>query len=92
MYTSSSSNHHSIDRRINLADTAGDSGAGSPPAGAVDSARTKATLGESRPDLASVGTAGEGTVSVEDGVTGLDEVGVAGLAVWELAIYSMIQL
>ena len=81
MYTSSSSNHHSIDQTINLADTAGDSGAGGPPAGAVDSAGTKATLGESRPDLASVDTTGEGTVSVEDGVTGLDEGGVARLAV-----------
>jgi hypothetical protein len=92
MYTSSSSNHHSIDQTINLADTTGDGGAGSPPAGAVDSAGTKATLGESRPDLASVGTAGEGTVSIEDGVTGLDEVGVARLAVWVLVSCLMVKL
>jgi len=92
VYTSSSSNHHSIDQTINLADTAGDSGAGGPPAGAVDSAGTKATLGESRPDLASVGTAGEGTVSIEDGVTGLDEVGVARLAAWVLVFCSMVRL
>lgn len=65
---------------INLADTTGDSAAGSPPAGAVDSAGTKATLGKSRPDLAKVGTAGEGAVGVEDGVASLDEVRVAGLA------------
>ena len=84
MYTTCTPRHQiirSIDQSINLADTTGDSGAGSPPAGAVDSAGTKATLGESRPDLASVGTASEGAVGVEDGVTGLDEVGVARLAV-----------
>ena len=84
MYTTSSCNHainRSVDQSINLADTTGNSGASSPPARTVDSAGTKATLGESRPDLASVGTAGEGTVSIEDGVTGLDEVGVARLAV-----------
>ena len=95
MYISSSSNHQihrSIDRTINLADTTGNSGAGSPPAGAVDSAGTKATLGESRPDLASVGTASEGAVGVEDGVTGLDEVGVARLAVWVLVSCLMVKL
>jgi len=81
--------NQSTGQSVNLADTAGDSGAGSPPARAVDSAGTKTTLGESRPDLASVGTAGKGTVSVEDGVTGLDEVGVAGLAVWTSVIYSV---
>jgi hypothetical protein len=68
---------------INLADTAGDGGAASPPAGAVDGARTKATLGESGPDLAKVGTAGEGTVGVKDGIAGLDEVGVARLTGWK---------
>lgn len=62
-----------------LADTTGDSRAGSPPAGAVDGAGPKTTLGETRPDLASVGTAGESAVGVEDGVAGLDEVRVAGL-------------
>jgi hypothetical protein len=67
----------------NLADTTGDGGAACPPAGAVNSARTEATLGESRPDLASVGTAGKSTVGVEDGVTSLDEVRVAGLALWK---------
>jgi hypothetical protein len=76
--------------QINLADTTGDSGAGSAPAGAVDSAGTKATLGESRPDLAGVGATSESTVSIEDGVTGLDEVGVAGLAVWESVVCSII--
>jgi hypothetical protein len=81
-----------INQSINLADTAGNSGAGSPPAGAVDSAGAKTTLGESRPDLASVGTAGKGTVSVEDGIAGLDEVGVAGLAVWKLAVYSVVKM
>ena len=73
--------NRSINQSINLADTTGDGGASSPPARAVDSAGTKATLGESRPDLASVGTTGESTVSIEDGVTGLDEGGVARLAV-----------
>ena len=79
----------SIDQSTDLADTTGNSGAGSPPAGAVDSAGTKATLGKSRPDLAGVRATSESTVSVEDGVTGLDEVGVAGLAVWTSVIYSV---
>jgi hypothetical protein len=65
---------------INLADTTGDSSAASPPASAVNSTGTKTTLGESRPDLASVGTASKSTVGVEDGITSLDEVGVARLA------------
>lgn len=62
-----------------LAHTAGDSAAGSPPAGAVHSTRTKATLSETRPDLASVGAASESAVSVENGVTGLDESRAARL-------------
>lgn len=94
MYTNiivvKSSIAQSLNQSINLADTAGDSGAGSAPAGAVDSARAKATLGESRPDLAGVGATSESTVSIEDGVAGLDEVGVAGLAVWELVFYSIV--
>ena len=65
---------------VNLADTAGDGVATSPPGGAVHSTGSKTTLGKSRPDLASVGTTREGTVSIEDGVTSLDEVGVARLA------------
>lgn len=75
-----------------LADTTGDSGAGSAPAGAVDSTGTKATLGKSRPDLAGVGTTSESTVSIDDGVTGLNEVGVAGLAVWESVSRCIVKL
>lgn len=83
MYTTSSCNHaiNQPIKLIHLADTTGNSGASSPPAGAVDSAGTKATLGESRPDLASVDTTSECTVSVEDSITGLDKGGVARLAV-----------
>jgi hypothetical protein len=66
---------------INLADTTRNSSAASPPARAVDSTRTKTTLGETRPDLASVVTASKSTVGVEDGITSLDEVGIARLAV-----------
>jgi hypothetical protein len=84
--------NRSIAQSVNLADTTGDSGAGSTPAGAVDGAGTKATLGESRPDLAGVGATSESTVSIDDGVTGLDEVGVAGLAVWELVFCSITDL
>ena len=68
---------------INLADTTGDSAAGSPPAGAVDSTRSEATLGETRPDLAGVGATGKGAVGIENGVTGLYEVRVARLTVFE---------
>jgi hypothetical protein len=72
-------NHHPLTDSTNLANTARDSRASSPPAGAVHSTRSKATLGETGPDRASVGTTAEGAVGVEDGVAGLDEVGVAGL-------------
>ena len=68
---------------VNLADTARDGGAGSPSAGAVDSARSKTTLGETGPDLTGVGSAGKGAVGIENGVTGLDEVRVARLTVIE---------
>lgn len=64
-----------------LADAAGDGAASSPPAGAVHSTRSEAALSKARPDLASVCTAGEGTVSVEDSITGLDEGRVARLTV-----------
>jgi hypothetical protein len=70
-----------LQRSINLANTARNGRASSPPASAVNSTRTKTTLGETRPDRASVDAAGESAVGVEDGVTGLNEVGVAGLAV-----------
>jgi hypothetical protein len=78
MHTSSSSSF------IDLADTAGDSSAASSPASAVDSTRTKTTLGESRPDLASVGTSSKSAVGIKNSITSLDEVGVAGLAVRKL--------
>lgn len=71
--------HRSI--QLNLAHTAGDSSATSPLAGTVNRTGTQTTLGEALPDLASVGAAGESAVGVEDGVAGLDEVGVAGLSV-----------
>lgn len=41
---------------------------------------TESALGECLPDLTLVGCLGEVLVGVEDGVTGLNEVGVAGLA------------
>jgi hypothetical protein len=66
-----------------LADTARDGRAGSPPAGAVDSARSKTTLGETGPDLTGVGSAGEGAIGIEDGIAGLDKVGVTWLTVVE---------
>lgn len=40
---------------------------------------TETTLSESLPDLTLVGTLGEVHVGIEDGITSLDEVGVAGL-------------
>jgi hypothetical protein len=71
---------------INLADSTGNDSAASPPAGAVDSARTEATLGEPRPDRASVRTTGKSTVGIEDGVASLNEVRVARLAVMEVSV------
>jgi hypothetical protein len=70
-----------LQRSTGLANTARDSRAGSPPASAVNSTGSKTTLGETRPDRTSVDAAGKSAVGVEDGVAGLDEVGVAGLAV-----------
>lgn len=64
---------------VYLADTAGDSRASSPPTRAVDSTGSETTLGEAGPDLASVGTAGEGAVGIENGIAGLNKVGVAWL-------------
>ena len=63
----------------NLADTARDGRAGSPPAGAVDSTRSEATLCETGPDLTGVGATGKSAVGIEDRITGLYEVGVAWL-------------
>lgn len=63
-----------------LADTRGDDGAGDTVLeGTVLGALSETTLGETGPDLAGVVTAGEGLVGIEDGVTGVDEVGAAGL-------------
>lgn len=45
--------------------------------GTVSSTNTELTLGEALPDLTLVGTVGESLVGVQDGITGLDEVGVA---------------
>jgi hypothetical protein len=70
-----------LNTSTNLADTARDGRAGSPPAGAVDSARSEATLGETRPDLAGVGATGKGAIGIEDGVSGLDKVWVTWLTV-----------
>jgi len=47
----------------------------------VSSALAKTTLGKRGPDLAGVSTASEGLVGIEDGVTSLDEVRVAGLTI-----------
>jgi hypothetical protein len=68
-----------LQRSANLANTARDGRAGSPPAGAVDSAGSKTTLGEARPDLTGVGATGKSAVGIEDRVAGLHEVGVARL-------------
>lgn len=63
-----------------LADTRGDDGAGDTVLeGTVLGALSETTLGETGPDLAGVVTAGKGLVGIEDGVTGIDEVGAAGL-------------
>lgn len=72
-----------LNTSTNLADTARDGRTGSSPAGAVDSTRSEATLGETRPDLAGVGATGKGAVGIENGVTGLYEVRVARLTVFE---------
>ena len=72
-----------LNTSTNLADTARDGRTGSSPAGAVDSTRSEATLGETRPDLAGVGATGKGSVGIENGVTGLYEVRVARLTVFE---------
>jgi hypothetical protein len=65
-----------------LADASGDNVASLAVArGSVGGTRAETTLGKGRPDLAQVVTASQGPVGVQDGVTGLDEVGVAGLAV-----------
>lgn len=69
-----------------LADAARDSAASSPPAGAVHSTRSEAALSKARPNLASVGTAGESAVGIEDGIAGLDEGRVARLAVVRVSI------
>ena len=63
-----------------LADTGGNrvaSGTGASEPGAL----AETTLGKGGPDLTQVVTTSESRVGVQDGVTGLDEVGVAGLAV-----------
>lgn len=62
-----------------LAYTTGDGRGGRPPAGAVDRAGSETAFGETGPDFAGVGTAGQGAVGIEDGVAGLNEVGVAWL-------------
>lgn len=69
-------------RSVDLADAGWDDVAGG-SLGGVLGTLAKTTLGETGPDLASVDTAGEGSVGVQDGITGLDKVGVAGLPVKE---------
>jgi hypothetical protein len=64
---------------ICLADTAGNGRASSPSARAVDSTGPKATLGEARPDLTGVGATGKRAVGVQNGVAGLNKVGVTRL-------------
>ena len=70
-----------LNTSTNLADTARDGRTGSSPAGAVDSTRSEATLCETGPDLTGVDATGQGAVSIENGVTGLDEVRVARLPI-----------
>lgn len=69
----------SSDRESRLANARRDLGAAGPLAPVVAGALAEAALGKAGPDLALVGALGEGLVGVEDGVAGLDVVGVAGL-------------
>jgi hypothetical protein len=69
---------------ICLADTAGDGRASSPSARAVDSTGSKTTLGEARPDLTGVGATGKSAVGVQNGVAGLNKVGVTRLPMFFL--------
>lgn len=63
-----------------LADATGDDSAASPPRGAVRGALAKTTLREGFPDSTGISPACESRVGIQDGVTRLNEVGVAGLS------------
>ena len=56
-----------------------------PVALTVLGAGAQTTLSKGLPDLTLVGSLGKGLVRIEDGITSLDEVGVAGLPVSLLA-------
>lgn len=55
--------------------------AASAVAGIIFGTVAETTLSKGLPDGALVGTVGKSTVGIEDGITGLDEVGVAWLAI-----------
>jgi hypothetical protein len=65
----------------NLANAAGDDEAVGPLGRAVDCALAQTALGEAGPQLAGVRTAGQGQVSVDDGIAGRDHGWVARLPV-----------
>jgi hypothetical protein len=45
----------------------------------ISCAFAQTTLSKGSPELTGVGTTGQGPVGIDDGITSLDEVGVAGL-------------
>jgi hypothetical protein len=73
--------YNSLGRRDNLAHTIGDDSAGCSLGRAVLGIAAQTTLGKGSPEGASVNSAGQVLVGVENSITSLDEVRVAWLPV-----------